>query len=78
MFAVVSRDGRPDLAGNARPHVGAPTLLTGGDADTEVLALNRHTPSQLTNLSELAIVPESTHLFEECGAFERVTQLAGT
>ncbi len=77
VFAVVSRGGRPDLAGNALPRVGAPTLLIVGGADTEVLALNRHALSQLTEESELAVVPDATHLFEERGALERVTQLAG-
>ena len=77
VFAVVSRGGRPDLAGNALPRVGAPTLLIVGGADTEVLALNQHTLSQLTDQSELAVVPGATHLFEERGALERVMQLAG-
>ena len=77
VFAVVSRGGRPDLAGNALPRVGAPTLLIVGGADTEVLALNRHALSQLTDQSELAVVPGATHLFEERGAIERVTHLAG-
>ena len=77
VFAVVSRGGRPDLAGNALPRVGAPTLLIVGGADTEVLGLNRHALSQLTEESELAIVPGASHLFEERGALERVTQLAG-
>ena len=68
VFAVVSRGGRPDLAGNALPRVGA---------DTEVLVLNQRALSQLTDPSELAVVPGATHLFEERGALERVTQLAG-
>ena len=77
VFAVVSRGGRPDLAGNALPRVGAPTLLIVGGADTEVLVLNRRALSQLANPSELAVVPGATHLFEEPGALERVTRLAG-
>ena len=77
VFAVVSRGGRPDLAGDALPRVGAPTLLIVGGADTDVLALNQHALSQLTDQSELAVVPGATHLFEERGALERVTQLAG-
>ena len=77
VFAVVSRGGRPDLAGNALPRVGAPTHQIVGGADTEVLALNRHALSQLTDESELAVVPGATHLFEERGAIERVTHLAG-
>jgi pimeloyl-ACP methyl ester carboxylesterase len=77
VFAVVSRGGRPDLAGASLPRVHAPTLLIVGGADTEVLALNRHALSQLTDASELTVVPDATHLFEERGALERVTQLAG-
>ena len=77
VFAVVSRGGRPDLAGDTLPRVGAPTLLIVGGADTEVLALNRHALSQLTDQSELAVVPGATHLFEERGTLERVTQPAG-
>ena len=77
VFAVVSRGGRPDLAGDALPRVSAPTLLIVGGADTDVLALNQHALSQLTEESELAIVPGATHLFEERGALERVTHLAG-
>ena len=78
VFAVVSRGGRPDLAGNALPRVGAPTLLIVGGADAEVLVLNRRALSQLTDQSELAIVPGATHLFEERGALERVTELAAS
>ena len=78
VFAVVSRGGRPDLAGNALPRVSAPTLLIVGGADTEVLVLNRRALSQLTDQSELAVVPGATHLFEERGALERVTELAGS
>ncbi len=77
VFAVVSRGGRPDLAGDALPRVGAPTLLIVGGADTDVLALNQHALSRLTDQSELAVVPGATHLFEERGALERVMQLAG-
>ena len=77
VFAVVSRGGRPDLAGDALSHVGAPTLLIVGGADAEVLVLNRRALSQLTDQSELAVVPGATHLFEERGALERVTELAG-
>ena len=69
VFAVVSRGGRPDLAGNALPRVGG--------ADTEVLALNQRALSHLTDPSELAVVPGATHLFEERGALERVSELAG-
>lgn len=75
--AVVSRGGRPDLAKDALKRVAAPTLLIVGGADTEVLALNREALAQLHKPSELAVVPGATHLFEERGALERVTQLAG-
>ncbi len=64
VFEVVSRGGRPDLAGSALPRVGAAT---------KVSMLNRRALSQLTDHSELAIVPGATHLFEERGALERVT-----
>ena len=76
VFAVVSRGGRPDLAGNALARAGTPTLLIVGGADTEVLELNRHALGQLAGKSELAIVPGASHLFEERGSLERVTQLA--
>ncbi|WP_414652281.1 dienelactone hydrolase family protein [Ideonella sp.] len=75
--AVVSRGGRPDLAKDALRRVTAPTLLIVGGADAEVLALNREALTQLRKPSELAVVPGATHLFEESGALERVTQLAG-
>jgi pimeloyl-ACP methyl ester carboxylesterase len=77
VFAVVSRGGRPDLAGNALALVSAPTLLIVGGADTEVLALNRRALKQLRAHCELAVVPSATHLFEERGALEQVTQWAG-
>jgi putative phosphoribosyl transferase len=76
--AVVSRGGRPDLAGNTLPRVTAPTLLIVGAHDTQVLALNRAARLHLVNAeTELAIVPHATHLFEEPGAMERVSRLAG-
>ena len=77
VFAVVSRSGRPDLPEHALPRVGAPRILIVGGADTEVLRLNRKALSQLSDQSELVIVPGATHLFEERGALERVMQLAG-
>ncbi|MBS0318121.1 MAG: dienelactone hydrolase family protein [Proteobacteria bacterium] len=77
VFAVVSRGGRPDLAGTVLGAVKAPTLLIVGGADTEVLALNRAALGRLNNCSELTVVPHATHLFEEPGALERVAQLAG-
>jgi putative phosphoribosyl transferase len=76
VHAVVSRGGRPDLAGSALPHVRAPTLLIVGGADREVLALNTAALSQLTCPKELQVVPRATHLFEEPGALEEVARLA--
>lgn len=75
--AVVSRGGRPDLAGEdvfARVH--APTLLIVGGADHEVLALNRQALARLPRSAELGIVPGATHLFEEHGALDQVATLA--
>jgi putative phosphoribosyl transferase len=74
--AVVSRGGRPDLAGPHLARVRAPTLLVVGGADTEVLALNRGALRQLQCEKRLEIVPGATHLFEEPGALEAVAQLA--
>lgn len=74
--AVVSRGGRPDLAGDALRAVTAPTLLIVGEADTGVLSLNRHALHQLTAPADLAIVPHATHLFEEAGALTTVSDLA--
>jgi putative phosphoribosyl transferase len=74
--AVVSRGGRPDLAGALLAKVRAPTLLIVGAADTAVLGLNREALHQLRGVGELAIVPAATHLFEEPGALEQVIRLA--
>ncbi|MFN8644934.1 MAG: dienelactone hydrolase family protein [Candidatus Binatia bacterium] len=74
--AVVSRGGRPDLAGGALPRVRAPTLLSVGGEDHHVIALNRQARGQLGCESELAIVPGATHLFEEHGALDQVAALA--
>jgi putative phosphoribosyl transferase len=74
--AVVSRGGRPDLAGPALAHVLSPTLLIVGERDREVLELNRQALAQLDCDKALAIVPGATHLFEERGALERVAALA--
>lgn len=75
--AVVSRGGRPDLAGGYLQAVTAPTLLIVGGADTEVLRLTRPALARLGSpIKELAIVPRATHLFEEPGALERVSDLA--
>lgn len=75
--AVVSRGGRPDLAGRANlTRVSAPTLLIVGSADREVLALNKVALSQMPAAAQLTIVPGATHLFEEPGALEDVAALA--
>jgi dienelactone hydrolase len=74
--AVVSRGGRPDLAGEALRRVTAPTLLIVGGNDLEVLRLNRQALSALAGEARLEIVPGATHLFEEPGALEHVAQLA--
>jgi pimeloyl-ACP methyl ester carboxylesterase len=73
--AVVSRGGRPDLAGDALARVTAPTLLIVGGKDTDVLGLNRRAQAALAGESRLEIVPGAGHLFEEPGALERVTEL---
>ncbi len=76
--AVVSRGGRPDLAGDALGRVTAPTLLIVGSRDIEVLELNRLARHELTHapVSLLQLVPGATHLFEERGALEMVGDLA--
>lgn len=75
--AVVSRGGRPDLAGAELPHVESPTLLIVGGDDLAVLELNRRALAELRCERELAIVRGATHLFEEPGTLERAAQLAG-
>lgn len=74
---VVSRGGRPDLAGSALDRLQARTLLIVGEADTKVIELNRHALARM-HLAELEIVPQATHLFEEEGALEQVVDLAST
>jgi putative phosphoribosyl transferase len=75
--AVVSRGGRPDLAGDALASVRAPTLLIVGSRDGQVLHLNQQALEQLYSpVKRLEIVPGATHLFEEPGALERVAELA--
>jgi pimeloyl-ACP methyl ester carboxylesterase len=73
--AVVSRGGRPDLAGDALQRVTAPTLLIVGSVDVEVLRLNRQAQAELGGESQLEIVPGAGHLFEEPGALEHVAAL---
>jgi len=74
--AVVSRGGRPDLAGQALRMVVAPTLLIVGGNDLQVLELNRSAMQLLRGPKELVVVPGASHLFEEPGALEKVAQLA--
>lgn len=74
--AVVSRGGRPDLAGAALPKVTAPTLLIVGERDEPVIEMNEKALAQLNCEKELKIVPNATHLFEEPGTLEEVARLA--
>ncbi|MDB5639232.1 MAG: Dienelactone hydrolase family protein [Bradyrhizobium sp.] len=74
--AIVSRGGRPDLAGVALIHVRAPTLLIVGENDDQVIQLNREALEQLRCEKRLIIVPGATHLFEEPGALDEVARLA--
>jgi putative phosphoribosyl transferase len=74
--AVVSRGGRPDLAGDALPLVQAPTLLIVGGNDRQVIALNQAALERMRCERRLVIVPGATHLFEEPGALEEVARLA--
>ena len=75
--AVVSRGGRPDLAGAALVDVRAPTLLIVGAADEGVVELNREAYRTLSCEKQLQLVPRATHLFEEAGALDKVARLAG-
>lgn len=74
--AVVSRGGRPDLAGDALAFVRAPTLLLVGGEDRDVLALNRAAAAAMRGTVELIVVPGASHLFEEPGALEAVARHA--
>ena len=75
--AIVSRGGRPDLAGARLGSVRAPTLLIVGGFDHQVIELNRSALAQLPEPKRLVIVPGATHLFEEPGTMEQVAALAG-
>ena len=74
--AVVSRGGRPDLAGLELPRVVSPTLLIVGGADTPVIEMNERAYRELTCEKRLEIIPDASHLFEEPGALEQVADLA--
>jgi dienelactone hydrolase len=74
--AIVSRGGRPDLAGSALSRVMAPTLLIVGERDHLVVAINQRALAELPGEKELQIVPGATHLFEEPGALEQVASRA--
>jgi putative phosphoribosyl transferase len=76
--AIVSRGGRPDLAGAALPQVQAPTLLIVGGSDFPVIAMNEDALAQLDRAiaKQLEVIPRATHLFEEPGTLERVAVLA--
>lgn len=76
--AVVSRGGRPDLAWESLPQVDAPTLLIVGGDDEQVLKLTEQVLAQFGGLVRLEVVPGATHLFEEPGALEQVSLLAGS
>jgi putative phosphoribosyl transferase len=76
--AIVSRGGRPDLAGAALTRVAAPTLLIVGSLDREVLGLNRQAMAHMRCKTRLLVVPGATHLFEEAGTLDQVIDHAGT
>ncbi|MGI6870446.1 dienelactone hydrolase family protein [Amycolatopsis sp. 3B14] len=76
--AVVSRGGRPDLAGDALGQVRSPTLLIVGARDEDVLRLNQSAAAKLGGRHDIEIVAKATHLFKEPGALERVAQLAAS
>jgi putative phosphoribosyl transferase len=76
IMAVVSRGGRPDLAGAYLPEVVAPVLLIVGENDPQVLELNKEALARLNTESKLEIVPNATHLFEEPGTLEAAAGLA--
>jgi dienelactone hydrolase len=74
--AVVSRGGRPDLAGASLFEVKAPTLLIVGGYDQQVITLNREALEKLPGEKEMVIIPGASHLFEERGTLEEVARLA--
>jgi putative phosphoribosyl transferase len=76
VHAIVSRGGRPDLAGAALTRVQAPTLLIVGERDDQVVPLNREAFAQLRCEKRLLVVPGATHLFEEAGTLDEVARLS--
>lgn len=74
--AVVSRGGRPDMAGDALPDVDAPSLLIVGGNDDVVITLNEEALAELNEISEIIIIPGATHLFPEPGTLEKVAEIA--
>jgi dienelactone hydrolase len=76
VYAVVSRGGRPDLAGDALADVRAPTLLIVGGRDVPVIRLNEQAAGRLGGPHELRVIPGATHLFPEAGALEQVSHWA--
>jgi putative phosphoribosyl transferase len=74
--AIVSRGGRPDLAGTALSKVRAPTLLIVGGNDTAVIEMNKAAFAKLNCPKQMRLVPEATHLFDEPGALEQAAQMA--
>ena len=76
VHAVVSRGGRPDLAGASLERVAAPTLLVVGSRDEEVIRLNREAMARMRARTQLVLVEGATHLFEEPGTLDKVSELA--
>ncbi len=74
--AVVSRGGRPDLAGSALPLVAAPTLLLVGADDLPVIGINERARAAMRAPTQMTLIPDASHLFEEPGALERVAELS--
>lgn len=76
VHAIISRGGRPDLAGDALEKVVAPTLLIVGGLDGQVIELNQEAQKRMTNVNKLQIIPDATHLFSEPGKLEEVAKAA--
>ena len=74
--AVVSKSGRPDLAGESLKHVSAPSMLIVGEKDPEILKLNENAFRELDCKKRLEVIPEASHYFEENGVFEQAAHAA--